>query len=105
MLRDEHCPGQKNVKAEKLVPSEKIFLPPLHVRLRLFKNSLPIERLHQLFPKLSHAKIKADIFTGPDIKKLSIEAEFQSFLSPDEYVAWQWLRRRGDGGHIPPPTF
>ena len=99
MLRDEHCPGQKNVIAEKLVPSEKILLPPLHVRLGLFKNfikslkpdSLPMERLHQLFPKLSDAKIKAGVFTGPDIKKLSIDAEFQSLLSPDEYVAWESL--------------
>ena len=38
MLRDEHCPGQKNVIAEKLVPSEKILLPPLHARLGLFKT-------------------------------------------------------------------
>ena len=67
----------------------------LHVRLGLFKNfikslkpdSLPIERLHQLFPKLSDAKIKAGVFTGPDIKKLSIDAEFQRLLSPDESLS------------------
>lgn len=95
-LRSGLVIGHKNVKNEPLVPSEKIILPPLHIKLGLIKNfvkALPRDKpgflfLKTKFPTLSEAKIKEGIFIGPDIKKLINDPAFLSSLSPIEKNAW-----------------
>lgn len=65
-LRCQHVVGKFNVKSPALVPSHKIILPPLHVKLGIFKNfvkaldkeSFAFAHLIEAFPKLSNAKIK-----------------------------------------------
>lgn len=61
-----------------LVPSENVLLPSLHIKLGLIKQfvkSMPrdgdcFRYLCYKFPKLSEAKLKEGVFTGPDIRKL-----------------------------------
>ena len=75
-LRIISIPGEKNVSKEPLVDRKKIILPPLHIKLGLFKNfvkSLPtdgegLKYLKKKFPRISEAKIKEGIFVGPDIR-------------------------------------
>ncbi|GBN17623.1 hypothetical protein AVEN_171133-1 [Araneus ventricosus] len=77
-LRDALTPCEKNVINTTLVPPEKVLLPPLHIKLGLMKQfikSLPkygecFRYLCYEFPKLSEAKLKEGVFTGPDIRKL-----------------------------------
>ena len=60
-----------------LVTSDIIFLPPLHIKLGLFKQfvkaldkeSSAFAYLAERFPSLSQAKIKKGIFIGPKIRK------------------------------------
>jgi len=68
----------ENVVNPPLVPLEKIFMPPLHIKLGLMKNFVKgmdktgrgFEYLRNKFPNASDAKIKEGIFTGPQIREL-----------------------------------
>lgn len=68
--RISHQPGQDSIEKIPLVPSSKIILPPLHIKLGLIKNfvraldadSAAIFHLKKIFPKLSEAKIDAGKF-------------------------------------------
>ncbi|GBM12446.1 hypothetical protein AVEN_55284-1 [Araneus ventricosus] len=79
-LRGALTPDDKNVVNATLVPPEKVLLPPLHKKLGLMKQfikSLPkdVECFRYMcskFPKLSEAKMKEEVFTGPDIRKAVI---------------------------------
>lgn len=61
--------GEHNIIQPPLIPTEKILLPPLHIKLgvvknfikTLVKNGPALEFLKSLFPKLSEAKIKEGI--------------------------------------------
>lgn len=72
-LRKKLTPGLKNVSQKPLVPSEKIFLPPLHIKLGLMKNFVKainkdgagFQYLKTKFPRISDAKLKEGIFVGP----------------------------------------
>lgn len=91
--------GQDNVKFPPLVQKEKIILPPLHIKLGLFKNFVKalnknknvaaMAYLKRRFPQLSDAKIKEGVFVGPQITKLLNDTEFNSTLSADEAKAWK----------------
>ena len=69
-------PDQHNIANISVVPQEKIILPPLHIKLGLFKQSVkafnkesPVfQFLQKVFPNLSEAKIKEDMFVGPQIR-------------------------------------
>lgn len=64
--RQEDILGKRNVIAEALVPKEKIFLPPLHIKLGIVKNFIKamdkngqaFQHLKTTFPWISEAKIK-----------------------------------------------
>ena len=72
-VRRDIEPGQHNVIALPLVPQEKIILPPLHIKLGLFKqfvkalnkDSPVFNFLQAAFPNLSKAKIKEVVFVRP----------------------------------------
>ena len=95
--REQHDIGIHNVKFRRLVQTEKILMPPLHIKLGLMKqfvaaldstsNSFKI--LQRTFPKLSEAKVKAGVFVGPDIRKLMAnDEEFRNSLNEVEQAAW-----------------
>jgi hypothetical protein len=64
--------GEKNVFSSPLVLPEKIYLPPLHIKLGLMKNFVKsmdktgrgFEYVRNKFPNVNDAKIKKDIFIG-----------------------------------------
>ena len=89
--------GAHNIKQQPLVKRDKILMPPLHIKLGLMKqfvtafdpNSNSFNILKNTFPKLSEAKIKAEVSVGPDIRKLMTnDEEFQTPLKRTERVAW-----------------
>ncbi|GBN74412.1 hypothetical protein AVEN_219035-1 [Araneus ventricosus] len=71
-------PGVKNEKNEPLSASEKILLPPLHIKLGLMKNFVKamdcggsgFQYIRLMFPKVSETKIKEGIFVGPQFRQL-----------------------------------
>lgn len=93
--------GVANVKYKPLVDQEQIILPPLHIKLGLFKNFVKalqkdgpaFQYLKSIFPNLSDAKIKEGVFVGPQIKKLLNDATFSTVLTPDEENAWKAFQR------------
>jgi len=66
-------PEEKNVVRLPLVPPEKIYLSPLHIKLGLMKNFVKymdktgrgFEYVRTKFPNVIDAKIKEGIFIGP----------------------------------------
>jgi len=71
--RTSLTPGEKNVIKPLLVLPENIFLPPLHIKLGLMKNTVKgrgFEYLRNKFRNVSDAKIKEGIFIGPQIREL-----------------------------------
>ena len=90
-LRRDIKPGQHNVTALPLVPQERIILPPLHIKLGLFKqfvkaldkDSPVFKFLQTTFPSLSNAKMKEGVFVGPQIRKLILDEEFDKMLKED----------------------
>jgi len=88
--------GQKNVVHESLVDRNKVYLPPLHIKLGLMKNFVKaldrngpaFQYLRSKFPRVSEAKIKEGIFNGPDIRELMSDRRFGAVLQGAEKVAW-----------------
>lgn len=100
-LRNNLTPGSKNVIKQSLIPTNKVILPPLHIKLGLvkqfikamkFKESKAFLYLFEKFPKLSDAKIKEGIFDGPLIRELLKDNEFQKRMTKVEKTAWQSFR-------------
>ena len=71
--REESTPDTQNVVCQPLVLRENILLPTLHIKpgpakqfiKALKSDSKALGYLQALFPKLSEAKVKGGIFTGP----------------------------------------
>ncbi|GBM56544.1 hypothetical protein AVEN_38699-1 [Araneus ventricosus] len=89
-------PGLKNEENEPLGASEKILLPPLHIKLGLMKNFVKamdcggsgFQYLRLKFPKESETKIKEGIFVGPKFRQLMKDLVFESKLTKKETAAW-----------------
>jgi len=64
-----------NVENQPLVELSKILLPSMHLKLGMTKNFVKAMNqeeaaftyVQEKFPRLSEAKLKAGIFTGPQI--------------------------------------
>ena len=90
--RKSLTPGLKNVSQEPLVPSDNIFLPPLHIKLGLMKNFVKamnkdgagFQYLKTKFPRISDAKLKEGIFVGPQIRELMTDEVFNLKLNKAE---------------------
>lgn len=89
--------GSKNILKINLIPVEKILLPPLHIKLGLFKqlvkamkmmNSNAFRYLFVKFSNLSEAKIKEGVFDGPQIRALFQDQEFEKLMTENEKAAW-----------------
>ena len=94
--RNSFVPWQRNVAEDPLADNKNVILPPLHIKLRIVKNIVKgIVRnrnafgyLKLKFPKLSEAKIKEEVFIGPQIRELMQVSEFDECLSSEERKAW-----------------
>ena len=92
--------GVHNIRYEPLVQSDKVIIPPLHIKLGLFKNFVkalhsdgePMKIIKETFPKLSLAKVKEGLFVGPDTRKLFKTQQLTDYLSPIELRAWKALK-------------
>lgn len=103
--RDGYVPGQMNVKADPLVDTSKILLPPLHIKLGVFKNfvktldpeSKAFKYLAKMFPNITNAKLKEGVFVGPQIRKLLSDDEFARLLSSNQRKAWMSFKDLVEG--------
>ena len=99
-LREELTPGAHNVIRQPLVLREKILLPTLHIKLGLAKqfvkalksDSEAFKHVQAMFPKLSEAKMKGGIFTGPQIRQMLGSKELEGKMTALERDAWQSFR-------------
>jgi hypothetical protein len=82
--------------ASKSCDRRKILLPLLHIKLGIMKQfvkALPktgscFTYLCKTFPHLSEAKLKEDIFVGPDTRRLTSDDNFLLTMSEVEREAW-----------------
>ena len=101
--RSSYTPGQGSVGFDPLVDLQKNLLPPLHIKLGLFKNfvksmskvnSEGFQYISRKFSLVSQAKLKEGIFVGPQIRELLNDIEFEHQLNSKELKAWlafKWL--------------
>ena len=89
--KEETGPREVNVANERLVDPDKIYLPPLHIKLGLMKvfvkalnrDGEAFNHLRKQFPRLSEAKVKG-VFTGPQIRDVFKDTTFSSKLNEVE---------------------
>ena len=91
--RGQKLPGEKNVTSDPLIPDDKVLLPPLHIKLGLFKTSLSAkEFLAETFPAMTEAKLMEGVFVGPQLRQLMKKSDtFVETLNPAELRAWKAL--------------
>lgn len=74
---------------EPLLASQKLLMPPLHIKFGLMKQFVTaFKYLKDFFPKLSEAKLKASVFVRPQIRKILERKEFPKKLTRKEKAAW-----------------
>ena len=79
----------------------EFFLPPLHIKLGLFKqfvNTLDKESsafayLAEKFPSLNQAKVKEGVFIGPQIRKIVFDKTFITHLKRKEKLAFESFKK------------
>ena len=80
---------------------EKIYLPPLHIKLGLMKNFVTgmgktgrgFEYVRNKFQSVSEVKIKEGICIGPHIRELMQDKQFDEDLNKTERSAWLSFKR------------
>ena len=93
--------GEKNVVNPPLVLPEKIYLPPLHIKLGLMENFVKgmdktncgFKYVRKKFPNVSDAKIKEGVYIGPQIRELMQDKQFDEDLNTTERNAWLSFKR------------
>ena len=100
--------GDQSIEKPPLVPVDRIWLPPLHVKLGCFQQFIKslapgssqngnIEAIEFLVEKFKSTKTRAKVlsgtFDGPDLRKLVFKfgGEFRSKLSENEKRCWDCL--------------
>ena len=89
-------PGTQNVKLDPLVDSEKILMPPLHIKLDLVKQFVKamnkdgngFQHISTLFPFLSKA-MKAGISTRPQVRLMLQCKEVEDKMTARDAGAWK----------------
>jgi len=92
--------GEKVINPSLGLP-EKIYLPPLQIKLGLIKNFVKgmdktgrgFEYVRNRFPNVSDEKIKEGIFIGPQIRELMKDKQFDEDLKETERNAWLSFKR------------
>ena len=96
-IRDKLVIGMHNVKEVAMVPRDRIIFPFLHIKLGLMKQwTKALDReggcfnfMVGAFPELSYEKIKAGVFTGPQIRKLVNDPNFTATMTEVERKSWE----------------
>ena len=96
LVRKKFVLGRFNNQHVPLIDPQKIYLPPLHIKLGLFKNFVKamdstgngILYLKQKFLRKSEAKVKAKVFIGPEIRKLTGDKKINANLNLKEKAGW-----------------
>ncbi|KAF2359026.1 hypothetical protein FHG87_010219 [Trinorchestia longiramus] len=95
--RSTLVPGEHGVQGNPLVDMNKVFLPPLHIKLGLMKhfvkaidrNCAASQHLYILFPALSSVKLKESIFVGPQIREVLKDKDFEELFTLKELRTWE----------------
>ena len=98
--RKDLTPSSHNILNSSLVEGSKSLLPALYIKLGLAKQfvktlkptSRAFRHIIQMFPIISKAKVKGDIFLGPQIRRILASEELEEQLSDLERNAWQAFR-------------
>ena len=88
--------GDPNVSKKPLIECKKFLLLALHIKLGLMKqfvkaldtNGDCFKYLVKRFPGLTDAKIKGEIFVGPQIRELMKITQFEDVMTNVEKNAW-----------------
>lgn len=72
----------------------EVLLSHLHIKLGLMKklvdkNSATFQHLSTVFPGISAAKLKEDIFVGSQIREMLKDTGFEELLNLKEPRAWE----------------
>ena len=94
--RERFIPGRFNVHHFPLLDPAKIYLPPMHIKLGLFKNFVKamdqdgsgFRYLQEKFPTKTDAKLEAGVFIESKIRKLMTDERFGENLNPIEKEVW-----------------
>lgn len=97
--RESWSLGKLNVKYEPMVDVSRIIIPPLHVKLGLFKNFIKsvgnkaMNYLRSEFfgERLTDEKVYEGIVNGPDIRRLMGDKKFRTKLNRTELAAFDSL--------------
>lgn len=89
--------GEHNVIKKSLVPTDKIILPPLHIKLGLVKqfikaldkNGTCFTEIVRKLPAVSIQKLRAGVLDGPQIRQLINDPRFVDSMDERERNAWQ----------------
>ena len=107
MLRCEELVNQRymvpvkfNVKSSPLLYSEKVLLPPLHIKLGVMKKFLKVLDkagedflyLRIKFPNRSDDKVNQDIFVGLQIGKVMLDENSERKFNSTELTAWKSIK-------------
>ena len=98
--RSTFVPGEHSLKENPLVDMNKVFLPPLHIKLGLMKNFMKalhkngaaFQHLSTVFLGLSPAKLKESIFVWPQTREVLKDTDFEELLNLKELRAWETFK-------------
>ena len=87
---------KNNVIATPLVDPKEVLISPLHIKLGVMKQFVKaldkdgkcLKFMERKFPRKSYAKLKKDIFDGPEIRKMMADDQFISSMTKIEKAAW-----------------
>jgi len=90
--RESPTSGEKKLVNTSLINPEKVYLLPLHIKLGLIKNFVKAMDQNRAgfmcfknrFLKISDAKIKEQVFVGPQIRELIQDVKFEDQMSEVE---------------------
>ena len=98
LVRPAKNVGYFNCVFEPLVDANKVYLPPLHLKIGLFQQFVKAmdhsgAGFQYILKKyrniISEAKIKGGVFNGPQIRTLIQDEDFSENLSELEKAAWE----------------
>ncbi|KAF2353667.1 hypothetical protein FHG87_015577 [Trinorchestia longiramus] len=96
-FRNTFVPIEHSVQEKLLVDINKVFHPPIHIKLSLmkkfvkamYKNVTAFQYGCTLFPALSSAKLKEGTFVGPQIREMLKDKDFEELFTLKELRAWE----------------
>jgi hypothetical protein len=87
----------KNIISQTLVNQDNVFLPPLYIKLSLMghvvkdidQNGSGFLYIKQNFPRIREARIKDEIFLGPQIREIMREAHWMKLQVKLKVATWR----------------